>query len=83
MIPYKISPHVCYTDTDSIFTTQPLPEHQVGDALGQMKDELNGQIIQEAYFLGVKQYGYWLKDPITGQHQDRSVFAGVPRNAVT
>lgn len=82
MIPYKITPHVCYTDTDSIFTTQPLPEHQVGDALGQMKDELKGNIIQQAYFLGIKQYGYWLKDP-QGQHQERSVFAGVPRNAVT
>jgi len=26
---------------------------------GYMKDELNGLLIREAYFLGPKKYGYW------------------------
>ena len=45
-----------------------------------MKDELNGNIIKEAYFLGIKQYGYHYK------HNDKtiecSVFAGVTRNSI-
>lgn len=55
MNPYKILPGTAYTDTDSIFTTDILP---IGKELGMMKDELNGKIITEAYFLGIKQYGY-------------------------
>lgn len=81
MIPYKLSPYVCYTDTDSVFTTMPLPDHLVGDGLGQMKDELNGGVIEQAYFLGIKKYGYWLfKD---GNRVERSVIAGVKRNSVS
>jgi hypothetical protein len=30
-----------------------------------MKDELEGCVIKEAYFLGIKQYGYICKDFIT------------------
>lgn len=47
-----------------------------------MKDELNGLSIKEAYFLGIKKYGY--------QYYDRndklitiSVFAGVRRDSLT
>ena len=31
MIDFKMSDNTCYTDTDSIFTTEPLPEHLVSD----------------------------------------------------
>lgn len=47
-----------YTDTDSIFTGGPLPPSLISKELGFMKDELNGSVINEAYFLGIKQYGY-------------------------
>jgi hypothetical protein len=38
MIPFKLNPGVCYTDTDSIFTTNKLPESMLGQELGLMKD---------------------------------------------
>ena len=46
-----------------------------------MKDELNGSVIKEAYFLGIKKYGYWYLDN-DGQRIEQSVIAGVPRNSV-
>lgn len=58
MIPFKLDPGICYTDTDSIFTTTKLDSSKIGPGLGLMKDELNGNIIKEAYFLGIKKYGY-------------------------
>ncbi len=46
-----------------------------------MKDELDGNIIKEAYFLGIKQYGFWyLKDNIK---IEKSVWAGITRNTLT
>ncbi len=62
MIPYKLLPGCVYTDTDSIFTTSKLPDHLLGTEIGEMKDELSGITINEAYFLGIKQYGYWYVD---------------------
>jgi hypothetical protein len=50
MIPFKILPSTVYTDIDSIFTTTKLPDNLLGNELGLMKDELNGNIIQEGYF---------------------------------
>jgi hypothetical protein len=52
---YKTIPgyNVYYTDTDSIFLDEPLPETLIGNELGQMKDELDGNTILKAYFLGV------------------------------
>ena len=47
-----------------------------------MKDELNGCRISEAYFLGIKQYGYWYLDE-TGQRIEKSVWAGVPRDSIS
>jgi len=34
----------------------------IGKELGLMKDELDGKVIKEAYFLGIKQYGYYYYD---------------------
>jgi len=82
MIPFKIDPNTLYTDTDSIFTTTPIDPSLLGDQLGQMKDEMNGVLIQEALFLGPKIYGYWYYDK-DGNKVNISVFAGVPRNSLT
>ncbi len=66
-----------YTDTDSMFTTKPLDPELIGKALGMMKDELGGRIIDEAYFFGIKKYGYRIGDEVF------SVFAGIKRNSLT
>ena len=42
MIKYKLKYDIYYTDTDSIFTSNDLPELEVGTELGMMKDELMG-----------------------------------------
>lgn len=48
-----------------------------------MKDKLNGNIIQEAYFLGIKQYGYKYTDKNTNKIIEKAVFvAGVKRNSL-
>jgi hypothetical protein len=82
MIPFKIDPDTLYTDTDSMFTTKPIDISLVGLDLGQMKDELKGQVINEGYFLGPKQYGYFIIDDL-GVRKDFSVFSGVPRNSLS
>lgn len=66
-----------YTDTDSIFLGSPLPSKYISNEIGMMKDELNGSVINEAIFLGLKQYVYTLEDV---RH---SVFAGIPRDYLT
>jgi hypothetical protein len=81
MIPYKLLPGTVYTDTDSIFTTDVLPSNLIGSELGLMKDELNGLVIQEGYFLGIKQYGYKYLD--NNQIIEKSTFAGVPKNSLS
>lgn len=75
MMPVK-NEFCCYTDTDSVITTVPLPSHLMGDDLGLFKDELNGDIISKGVFLGIKQYGYVI------DCKEKSVFAGVPRNSI-
>jgi hypothetical protein len=83
MIPYKIDDNVLYTDTDSIFTTKKLNDNLIdNNKLGFMKDELNGKVIKEAYFLGIKQYGYYYLDD-NNEIIEKSVFAGVTRNSLT
>jgi hypothetical protein len=59
---YIDNEHVLYTDTDSIYTTHKILDPLVGKELGLMKQELDGNIIKEAYFLGIKQYGYYYFD---------------------
>ena len=82
MIPFKVDPATKYTDTDSIFTTKKLPDSLIGKDLGLMKDELNGCIISEAYFLGVKQYGYYYYDK-NNDRVEKSVWAGVTRDSLS
>lgn len=82
MIPYKLDPNTLYTDTDSIFTLEPIDPALIGDGLGQMKDEMKGIIIKEAVFVGPKKYGYWYIDE-AGNKVEKSVFAGVPRDSLS
>jgi len=82
MIQFKFNDNIFYTDTDSIFTNIVLPKEIVTSDLGDMKDELNGSIIKEAYFLGIKQYGYYYHDKDDNKIT-KSVFAGVSRDSLT
>ena len=81
MIQFKLKYNVYYTDTDSIFTTETLENDELGTDLGLMKDELKGNIIKEAYFLGIKQYGYHYYDK-NNNNITKSVFAGIPRDSL-
>jgi hypothetical protein len=72
MMDLKLNYDVCYSDTDSVFTTHPLPSHLVGSELGQLKDELAGLVIDRAYFIGAKQYAYTFHDS-SGIKIDKSV----------
>jgi len=84
MIPFKLNTDCYYSDTDSIFTKTKLNHEQIGRDLGLMKDELKGKLIKEAYFLGIKQYGYSYFKEIEGvkKLQDFSVFAGVKKDSL-
>lgn len=55
MIPFKLNTDCYYSDTDSIFTKTKLDPTLLGSDLGLMKDELDGTLVKEAYFLGIKQ----------------------------
>lgn len=76
MIPIKIDSNTLYTDTDSAFTTKPIDGNLLGPELGQYKDELKGLVINEAYFLGPKKYGYYIIDT-DGNKKEYSVFSGL------
>lgn len=77
----KLGIKILYTDTDSLFTDKPLPIELIGKELGQLKDELNGLIIKEGYFLGIKKYGYYYYNE-NGNKIVKSVFSGVERNSL-
>lgn len=72
MMDVKLHESCYYTDTVSAFV----------DDLGMFKDELNGLVIEEAEFIGVKQYVYWYKNK-EGNRVERSIFAGVTRNSLS
>lgn len=82
MIPFKINSTCIYSDTDSTFTTNELDDKFIGQGSGLMKDELNGLMIKEAYFLGVKKYGYQYIDK-QGNLITKTVFAGIIRDSLT
>lgn len=82
MMKYKLHDNICYTDTDSIFITGDLDDNSIGKDLGLMKDELNGKTINEAYFLGIKKYGYYYYND-AGDKITSSVFSGYERDALT
>ena len=80
MMKYKTIPGIIiyYSDTDSIITNKELPTQFVGPELGQVKDELNGGWIKEAYFFGVKKYAY-----IDNNDKVKTIFSGISRNSLT
>lgn len=82
MISFKIGGSCIYSDTDSIFTTKKLEDKFIGYEQGLMKDELNDLTIKEAYFLGIKKYGYQYNDR-NNQLITNSVFAGIVIYSVT
>ena len=82
MMPFKKNYNVWYSDTDSIIIDTPLDPKFIGNELGQMKDELNGCVIEKAYFLGIKQYGYKYKDK-NNNIVEKSTFAGVTKNSIS
>lgn len=83
MMDVRLHPACYYTDTDSAFVDSLEPfKHLIGPNLGQFKDELNGGVIEEAEFLGIKQYGYWFYDE-NGKRVEKSVFAGVKRDSLS
>jgi hypothetical protein len=81
MMKYKqqLGEHLFYSDTDSLFSDIPLDPSLIGTDIGQMKDEISGGLIKEAYFFNVKQYAYHLGDP----SKNKAVFAGVKRHSLT
>lgn len=83
MMDIKLHDSCYYTDTDSAFVDDLEPfKHLLGKEIGLFKDELGGLIIEEAVFLGIKQYGYWYND-INGNKVEKSVFAGVTRDSLS
>lgn len=57
MMVFKLNVATCYTDTDSLFVTDLTPfKDFLSKALGYFKDELDGLVIEEAEFVGIKQY---------------------------
>jgi hypothetical protein len=82
MLNFKLDNSVVYTDTDSIFTEKKLESNLLGKEIGLMKDELKGLTIKEAYFLDIKQYGYWFNNS-EGERIEKSVFSGVKRNSLS
>ncbi|KDR65024.1 hypothetical protein GALMADRAFT_82379 [Galerina marginata CBS 339.88] len=82
MIPFKVNCDIYYSDTDSIFTSTKLDPKFLGLDIGLMKDELNGLLIEEAYFLGIKQYGYYYFDK-NDNRIEKSVFSGITRDSLS
>lgn len=87
MIQFKNNENCFYTDTDSIFTNKPLDLEFIGKDLGQMKDELDGVVIdlqRRGIFLGIKKYGYQYQDSLRrGVLTDKSVISGVERDTIS
>lgn len=82
MIPFKLNPKTMYTDTDCAFVMGELDACEISKELGMMKDELEGKFIEEGYFLGQKQYGFYYIDE-NNIKIEISVWAGVPRNHIS
>jgi len=77
---------IYYTDTDSIFINKPLPDHMIGNELGQMKNELSKISLlgkaEEGIFLGIKRYA--LKYIGTdGEIHYKFVFSSIKKNILS
>ena len=76
MIQFKNNENCFYTDTDSIFTDKPLDIEFIGKDLGQMKDEMDGVIIDKCIFMGIKKYGYQYTSPLENNKTiDKSIIS--------
>lgn len=82
MMPFILHEGTVYTDTDSIFSKTPLDSSMIGSDIGLMKDELNGLVIKEAYFLDIKKYGYYYLDKFNNKIE-KSVISGVERDSIS
>jgi hypothetical protein len=84
MMPFKLEPGCVYSDTDSLFTTNKFNDTFLNHELGNFKEELLGNIIKEAYFFGIKQYGYRYYD-INNNNKliERSTWAGVKKDDIS
>jgi hypothetical protein len=76
MIPFILHEGTVYTDTDSIFSKTPLNSELIGSEIGLMKDELNGLIIKEAYFIDIKKYGYYYLDNLNNRIEKYLITSG-------
>ena len=76
MIQFKNNENCFYTDTDSIFTDKPLDIEFIGKDLGQMKDEMDGIVIDKGIFMGIKKYGYQYTSPLENNKTiDKSIIS--------
>ena len=82
MHPFLLLNSTLYSDTDSLFSSKPLPSKYIGKEIGLFKDELKGKTIQKVIFLGPKRYGYWFYDE-NNNRIEKSVYAGVERDSLT
>jgi len=65
-----------------VFSGNKLNDKFLGSDLGLMKDELNGLINKEGYYLGITKYGYNYLDK-NNKLVTKSTFAGTEKNSVT
>lgn len=59
---HELNRKIFYIDTDSLFTNVKIPDYYINNELGDLKDKLNGQFIESAYFIAPKIYGLKLQN---------------------
>jgi hypothetical protein len=71
--------NIYYTDTDSVIIDKPI---KTGNEIGELKDELEGGIIEKGIFLGAKKYALKIRDS-NNNLIVKTIFSGVKRNSLT
>ena len=67
-----------YMDTDSMIIDRPIDESLISDELGFLKDELNNEIIEQAYFVAPKVYGLKVSNRVNPIIKAKSI----PKNKI-